>query len=116
MQHLIVSLAVITGAVVLSCKLIPGVKVKNLPSAFGVAGVFALLNVLVGWLLHVLLAVPNVLTLGLLSLFIPLIVNAVLLWLTDRLLKSFELANAKALWLMALAITVARGLLHFLWR
>ena len=109
----LVHLAVLTGTVVLSSRVIPGVRVKNVPSALAVAVVFAVLNVLLGWLMHVLLFVPNVLTLGLLGLFIPLIVNAALLWLTDRVLKPFEIDTAKALWLMALAITVVRWLLRF---
>jgi uncharacterized membrane protein YvlD (DUF360 family) len=116
MHTLIVSLvhlAVLTGVVVLSSRVISGVRVKNVPTAVAVAVVFAVLNVLLGWLLHVLLFVPTVLTLGLLGLFVPLIVNAALLWLTDRVLKAFEIDHAKALWLMALAITVARWLLRF---
>jgi len=74
--------------------------------------VFSLLNFFVGWLLTGVLFVTGILTLGLLWFFIPLIVNAALLWLTDRVVKSFEIDNAKGLWLMALLITTGNWLLH----
>jgi putative membrane protein len=112
MQTLIVHLVVLTAAVLLSARLIPGVRVKSVPAAIGTAAVFSVLNFCLSWLLKVLLVIPSILTLGLLWFFVPLIVNAALLWLTDRLLKSFEIESAKALWLMALMTTVGLWLLH----
>ena len=56
-----------------------------------VAIVFSVLNFFLGWLIRVLLFMPAILTLGLLFLFMPFIVNTILLWLTDKLLGSFEI-------------------------
>jgi uncharacterized membrane protein YvlD (DUF360 family) len=78
--------------------------------------VFSLLNWLIGWLIKVLLFLPALLTLGLLFLVLPLIVNAVLLWVTDKLLHVLEIEDARALWLMAILITVVNGLFHLLVR
>ena len=52
-------------------------KVKSLGSAIVVAIVFSVLNFFLGWLIKAVLFVPAILTLGLLFLFIPLIVNTV---------------------------------------
>jgi uncharacterized membrane protein YvlD (DUF360 family) len=71
-----------------------------------VAIVFSILNFLLGWLISALLFVPALLTLGLLFLFLPLIVNVVVLWLTDKALASFEITTVRALWLSAAVITL----------
>ena len=70
------------------------------------AVVFSILNFLLGWLIRALLFVPALLTLGLLFLFLPLIVNVVVLWLTDKALASFEITTVRALWLSAAVITL----------
>ena len=53
-----------------------------------------------------------ILTLGLLFLFVPFIVNAVLLWLTDKLLRSFEIETLGGLFASAAIITLANWLFH----
>ena len=50
-----------------------------------------MLNFFLAWLIKAVLFVPAILTLGLLFLFIPFIVNTVLLWLTDKLIGSFRI-------------------------
>ena len=115
-MRMLLHLAVLTATVLLSSRYIAGVRVKSAPAALGVAVVFSLLNWLLGWLIKVLLFVPAILTLGLLFLVIPLIVNVVLLWMTDKLLHVFEIEDAKALWLMGILITVVSGLFHILIR
>ena len=83
---------------------VPGVKVKGIESAVAIALVFALLNFFIGWLLHwVLVAVslPFVLlTLGLFVFVVTVVVNAVLLKITDAALDSFELQG----WMPAFAM------------
>ena len=49
---------------------------------------------------------------GLGFLIMPLVVNVILLWLTDKVLHVFEIEHAKALWLMALFISAANLVLH----
>jgi uncharacterized membrane protein YvlD (DUF360 family) len=63
-------------------------------------------------LLHALLFVPALLTLGLLFFFVPFIVNTVLLWLTDKLIGDFEIKTGRALLFSAAVITVVNWLFH----
>lgn len=111
-MRILLQLAVLTLTVLASARFIRGVKVKSIPAAAGVAVVFSLLNWALAWLLNILFFLPALLTLGLLFLFLPLIINAILLWLTDKALHVFEIEDAKALWLMALLITAANFVLH----
>ena len=111
----LIHLAALSGLIVLLSRLLPGVRVRSTGSAVVVALVFSLLNWLAGWLVTGLvtfvLFLPAIFTFGLLFLVIPLIVNAVLLWATDKFLDSFELRDTKSLALSALAITVANWVL-----
>ncbi len=92
-------------------RLFPGiVRVRGVGTAVGVAVLFSVLNFFLGWFIRALLFVPGVLTLGLLFLFVPFIVNTVLLWLTDRLMGSFELRGTRGLLLSAGAITLVNGI------
>jgi len=74
--------------------------------------VFSVLNFFLGWLIHALLVVPALLTLGLLFFFVPFIANAVLLWLTDKLIESFEIKSIRALLISAGSITIANWLFY----
>jgi len=56
--------------------------------------------------------VPAILTLGVLFLFVPFIVNAVLLWLTDKFLASFELETMSAWLISAAVITLVNGVFY----
>jgi len=103
-------LAVLTTTVLGVARFFPGVEIKGVKSAVVVAVVFSILNVLLGWLLRALLFIPAVLTLGLLFFFVPFIVNTVLLWLTDKLIGSFEIKTARSLFLSSAVITLVNWL------
>jgi len=60
----------------------------------------------------VALIVPALLTLGLLFLILPLIVNTILLWLTDKLIKAFEIETFGALLASSAVITVVNAVFH----
>lgn len=115
-MRILLHLALLTATVLLSSRYIAGVRVKNTPAAIGVAVVFSLLNWLLGGLIKFLLFLPAILTFGLLFLVLPLIVNVIVLWLTDKLLHVFEIEDAKGLWLMAIVITAVNALFVFLTR
>jgi len=116
MIHLLVHFAVLTGTVLLLAKLLPGVRIKSTRSAAVTALVFSGLNLVVGWLvvlaLKALLFIPAIITLGLAWALVPFLANAILLWVTDKLLDAFELRDGKALLISAGAITLANALLH----
>ncbi len=114
----LIHLAALSGLIVLLARLLPGVRVRSTGSAVAVAVVFSLLNWLAGWLVTGLvtfvLFLPALFTLGLLFLAIPFVVNAILLWVTDKFLGSFQIVGAKSLALAALAITIGNAVLQWL--
>jgi|SRR5450631_1131898 len=111
-MYILLHMAVLTVTVLAMTRLVPSVKVKSVGSAIMVALVFSVLNVLFGWFIRALLIIPAILTLGLLFLFFNLIVNTVLLWLTDKLMRSFEIDSLGGLLSAAAIITVANWLFH----
>jgi len=111
-MYTVLHLAALTVTVLALSRIFSTVRVKSVGSAFLVAVVFSVLNVLLGWLIRAFLFVPAVLTLGLLFLFIPFIVNAVLLWLTDKLLAAFEIQTTGALLASAAVVTLVNGVFH----
>jgi putative membrane protein len=112
----LIHLAALSGLIVLLSRFLPGVRVRSTGSAVLVAVVFSVLNFLVGWLVtffvSAALFLPAIFTFGLLFFAIPLVVNAVLLWVTDKFLDSFEIRGLKPLFLAALAITIGGAVLE----
>jgi len=106
----ILHLAALTATVLLLARALPGFHIRTSGTALLVAVVFSLLNWACGWFIKVLLFLPAILTLGLLFLILPLIVNAVVLWLTDKVLRAFEIDSWGTLWLAAGGITVVNFL------
>jgi putative membrane protein len=111
-MYILLHLAVLTLTVLALARLLPGVHIQSMSTAVVVAVVFSLLNFFFGWLIKVALFVPAILTLGLLFLVLPFIVNAILLWLTDKLLRAFEIDSTGSLLLSALVITLVNGAFH----
>jgi putative membrane protein len=84
-MNLILSWLILSFAVWVTDALLPGFHVKGPKSALLVAAIYGLLNFLLGWLLFALF---TVLTLGiawLLAFITRVIINALLLMLTDKL-------------------------------
>jgi putative membrane protein len=108
---MLVHLAVLALAVFALSKFFPGlVRVHGAGTAVAVAVVFSVLNFFLGWLIRAVLFVPGMLTFGLLFIFVPFIVNTILLWLTDKLMSSFEVRGARGLLVSAGIITLVNGL------
>jgi len=111
-MYTILHLAVLTLTVLVLARVLPSVKVRSAGSALVVAIVFSVLNFFLGWLIRVALFLPAILTLGLLFLVLPLIVNIVILWLTDKFLDAFEIANHRSLFIGGAAITLVNFVFH----
>jgi putative membrane protein len=93
-------------------KLVPGIVVKNYGTAVGVAMVYGfLLWALKGVLLFISFPLV-VLSLGLFS----LVLNGLLLWLTDKLIDSFEIKGFGPLAVGTVLITVGRMIVHLVLR
>jgi putative membrane protein len=111
-MYTLLHLAVLTVTILALARFLPGVRVKSALSALAVAVVFSLLNFFLGWIVKVALFVPAILTLGLLFLILPFIVNAVMLWLTDKLLSAFAIDSLGSLLVSAAVITLVNGAFH----
>ncbi len=98
-MSLVISLAVYTAVCMFAAQSLPGVKLeKGLGPATGLALVFAVLNIFLGWIIKFVLAAAaaalTILTLGLgtpLFLLVGTTANATLLKLADSLLPGFTL-------------------------
>jgi len=108
--YTILHLAVLALTVFILSRLLPDIRVRSAMTAVIVAVVFSVLNFFLGWLIRGLLFVPAILTLGLLFLFIPFLVNVALLWLTDKLIASFEIRSLRGLLAIAAAITLVNAI------
>jgi putative membrane protein len=105
----LIRLAAIAATLLLLATVLPGIRIKSKKTAVIVAVVFSVLNVFLGWLVAWILVLPALLTLGLLFLVFPLIINTVMLWLTDVFIDDFEITDTKTLLITSVAITFANG-------
>ena len=108
-MYTLLHLAVLAVTILALAKLLPGVHIRSAGTAIAVAIVFSLLNFFLGWLVKAALIVPAILTLGLLFLIFPFVVNTVLLWLTDKVMSSFAIDSLGSLLLSAAIITLVNG-------
>lgn len=115
-MYALIHLAVLTLTILGLSRALPDVQIKSAGTALVVAVVFSVLNFFLAWFLKLMLVVPAILTLGLLFLFVPFIVNTVLLWLTDKVLGSFKINGTGSLLMSAGAITAVNAVLHFVLR
>src|ERR671915_2254226 len=94
-------------------KLLPGFHVRALGTAMVVAAVYSLLHIVLHYILFQILwilTIPFViLTLGL----IYFVVNAVILWLTDRLVEDFHIDSTAILLVAAVLLTIVNGIIRF---
>jgi putative membrane protein len=96
-------------AVFFASHYIPGIHVNSLGTAFWVAFVLGIINLVIRPIITLLTLPLTILTLGLFS----LVVNAVLFWLTSALVKGFEVHGFIAAFLGALVVMVAQWLAHW---
>jgi len=90
-MNFLISWLVLSFAVWVTARILPGFHVRSFGSAIWVAAIFGVLNALLGWLLF---AIFTIVTLGLawLFAFITLwVINAILLKLTASFIQSFKI-------------------------
>jgi uncharacterized membrane protein YvlD (DUF360 family) len=104
-MHTLLHLAALAATILVLSRFLPGVRIRRISTAVVVAVVFSVLNLCLGWAIRAVLFVPALFTLGILFLFVPFIVNLVMLWLTDKLLSSFRIDTMRALVISAGIIT-----------
>lgn len=103
----ILRLVVVTVAVILSSSFIPGIHVDTWITAITAAFVMGLIN-LIARPLYSLLTLPlNLITLGLLKGVFSFVLNALLFWITSKLVDGFDVNGLIPVLLGALAVTIA---------
>jgi putative membrane protein len=94
-------------------KVLPGFRIGSFGTALLVAAVYSLLYVVLHFILFQvlwILTIPLViLTLGI----IFFVVNAVILWFTDRLVEDFTIDNTATLLMAAVLLTIANWIIRF---
>lgn len=95
-------------------RLMPGVHLKNFYTSIWVAVVYSLANFLLSFMLKILLMPLILLTFGLFLLVSNLVVNTILLWITDKLIEDFEIEGLVNTLVAAVLITFSNGFLTML--
>lgn len=113
-MNLILTLLINAAAIVLMSYILPTVIIRSYGTAILVALVVGLLNATVGIFLRFPL---KMLTLGLLSSLIRILVTAVMIKVADKLFKGFELKGFMPAIIIALVIAAVNyaltGVLHY---
>ena len=110
MLRLIIDVLATAGLLLVLASALPGVRLKSYGTAVVVALVYGLLNFFLGTLIGWILFLPMFLSLGLLG----LVINALMLWLTDKLIEDFEIDSVRTTLTMAVLLTIGRVVLSWL--
>lgn len=117
MFHFLLTGVVVAVALFAASKLLSGVKVKRNGALVMMALVFGVLNVFVGWLVKLLIAIAlfpvALVTLGLPYLFLGLLANMAMLWLADKLVDDVEFKGFGSLFGTAVLVSVVGWLVGF---
>ena len=107
MKALLLNWLVMSLAVWLVAVLIPGIRLRTIWTALGVAAVYGVLNVLFGRLLWFLTFPLALISFG-------IVVNMILLWVTDKLMEDLEIDGFVSLLLGSVGLSVMNWLLRTL--
>lgn len=110
MFEAILRVAVMSGIIFLIAQYMPGIRLKNYQTALVVAIVYSIINFLLVKVLVFLSLPAIILTFGL---FI-FIINAALLWLTDKLIDDFHIDGFGRTVIAAALITIGMKLVEWL--
>jgi putative membrane protein len=109
MMSFLWNILLLSVAIFLVAKILPGIHLKSFGTSIIVAIIYSVINYLIGWLL-ILLTLPFVIiTFG----FFKFIINAFLLWITDKLIDDFEIDGIGTTVIAAFLITVIDSLLRW---
>jgi putative membrane protein len=110
MVRLIIDVLATAGLLFVLASALPGVRLKSYGTAVIVALVYGLLSFFLGRLIGWILFIPMFLSLGLLG----LVINALMLWLTDKLVEDFEIDSVKTTLIMAVLLTIGQFVVNVL--
>jgi putative membrane protein len=109
-MYWILQLLVNAGVLFLMAGIISDVKVRSYGTAIIVALVIGFLNATIGFLIRLPL---NIITLGLLSFLVRLLVTALVIKITDKFFSGFEVKTFLAALLLAIALAIGGTLLDY---
>ena len=98
-SNLLLRWLIMSVAVWLTAMVVPGVKLRSFGVAIVVAAVYGVLNTLLGGIVWFLTFPLALLSFG-------IVVNAILLWITDKLLDDFEIQGVVPLVMAAIVLGV----------
>lgn len=110
MVSLMIRWLVLTLAVVLASRIVPGFHVATTGTAFLAAVLLSLLNVALRPVLFLLTLPVNILSLGLFS----LVLNGFMLWLTAAMLQGVRVSGFGSAVMGAIVISIASTLINWL--
>lgn len=90
-MNLLLSWAILSFAMWVTAQILPGFHLKSLGSAFVVAAIFGILNFFLGWLFFAVFAIGTLGIALLLAFITRVIINAILLKITDALSDSLKI-------------------------
>jgi putative membrane protein len=110
MVGLIINVLVMAGLLYALASVLPGVRMKSFGTALTVSLLYGVLNYFLFWLIALIAFIPMLLSFGLFG----LLINAFLLWLTDKLVEDFEIPSLGLTVIMALLLTLGKFVLRTL--
>jgi putative membrane protein len=94
-------------------KLMPGFRIGSFGTALVVSAVYSILHIVLHFILFevlwILTIIPVILTLGI----IFFVVNAVILWLTNKLIEDFDIDSTGTLLMAAVLLTIVNWIIRF---
>lgn len=106
----LINILILSVAVFAVANFLPGIRIKNFGTAIIVAVVYSVINFIIGWFL-VLISLPFlIITFGLFK----LVINAGLLWITDKIIEDFEIKDLFTTFIAALCITLIDSIIKWL--
>ena len=113
-MELLLSWLILSLAFWVTAAILPGMHLKSFGSAFLVAAIFGVLNLLLGWLLFTVFAIATLGLAWLLAFITRWIINAIVLSLTDKLTDRLKVDGFKWSLLGALMISFVGTLAEWL--
>ena len=104
MLLIIINVLVMSGLLYGLALALPGVRMKSFGTAVVVSLVYGLLNYFLFWVLAFVSFIPMILSLGLFG----IVINAFILWMTDKLIDDFEISSLGMTILTAVLLTLGK--------
>lgn len=107
---MIYNLLLLSAAIFIVSKILPGIHIKSLWTAVVVAIVYSVINFFLGWLFMFFAFPLMIVTFGLFM----FVINAFLLWMTDKVMDDFEINSLGTTFVAAFLITIVNSLLKWI--